>query len=150
MRDAGFTLIELLIVVAIIGIVSAVAVPNLMQARKAAYEANALRFMRSWIPGQDLYKKAHGNYASTDEILVTEGFVSKSLNSDGTADDTAFIYSIDSPEMNPDGTPNVTEWWGRARRRNALLATRSFFIDQSGVIRFRVANNAFVTDPPVH
>ena len=48
LRDAdGFTLIELLVVTAIIGIVSAIAVPALMRARMTANEASAIGSMRS-------------------------------------------------------------------------------------------------------
>ena len=83
MNQEGFSLIELLIVVAIIGVVSAIAMPNLLNARKAAYEANAVRYLKTWLPGQEMYKKVNGNYATNDEDLVTGNFISKSLNSGG-------------------------------------------------------------------
>lgn len=143
MKQDGFSLIELLIVVSIIGIVSAIAVPHLLNARKAAYEANAVRYLKSWLPGQEMYKRVNGSYASTDEDLVKDGYINKSLNSSGNGDDTAFLYSIDS---SPSDDP---QWWGKARRRSQFLASRSFFIDQSGVIRFRAANDAFATDVPI-
>jgi prepilin-type N-terminal cleavage/methylation domain-containing protein len=143
MNQEGFSLIELLIVVAIIGVVSAIAMPNLLNARKAAYEANAVRYLKTWLPGQEMYKKVNGSYATNDEDLVTGNFISKSLNSGGNADDTAFLYSIDS------SVSDDPQWWGKARRRSALVATRSFYIDQTGVIRARIGNDAFATDQPI-
>jgi prepilin-type N-terminal cleavage/methylation domain-containing protein len=148
MKEKGFSLIELLIVVAIIGVVSAIAIPGLLRSKKAAYEANAVRYLKSWLPGQELYKKSHGFYSMTDEELVREGFINKSLNSSNTADDTAFTYDMLNNRTNPDGTPNTSRWWGTANRRSALLATRSFYIDQSGLIRAREAASAGVLDPP--
>lgn len=143
MNQSGFSLIELLIVVAVIGVVSAIAVPNVMKARQAAYEASAISFIKSWVPGQEMYKKVHGEYSSTDEDLVKEKFVYKALNSNGDCDDTAFRYSINST---PSDDPR---WWGVAERRSAVLATRSFYIDQSGLIRARVGNTATASDPPM-
>lgn len=143
MNQEGYSLIELLIVVAIIGIVSAIGLPNVLKARRAAYEANAVRYLKSWVPGQEMYKRVHGNYATTDEDLVREKFINKALNSSNNADDTAFLYSIDS---------NVSDdprWWGRARRRSAIIATNSYYIDQTGVIRVAAAASANATDPPL-
>lgn len=150
MKEKGFSLIELLIVVAILGITSAIAVPNLLKARQAAYEANAVQFLKSWLPGQEMYKKAHGFYAASDEELVTESFINKALNSDRNADDTGYLYSIDSSSTNPGGGPNTTAWFGRARRRNQAITRRSFYIDQTGVIRVRIGDTANVGDPPLN
>jgi hypothetical protein len=85
----------------------------------------------------------------TDEELVQEGFVNKSLDSSSTADDTAYTYNMLNTRTNPDGTPNTTRWWGTANRRSALMASRSFFIDQTGVIRSRESTTASAADPPL-
>ncbi|MGB7848338.1 MAG: prepilin-type N-terminal cleavage/methylation domain-containing protein [Candidatus Acidiferrum sp.] len=56
--QAGFSLIELLIVVAIILIVAAIAIPNLMRARMAANEAGAAEALRTITTGETTYSAA--------------------------------------------------------------------------------------------
>ena len=52
---AGFTLIEVLIVVAIIGVVTSLAIPHLMETRKSATEAAAIEALRAIVSAQALY-----------------------------------------------------------------------------------------------
>jgi type IV pilus assembly protein PilA len=64
-KQKGFSLIELLIVVAIILIIAAIAIPNLLRARMAANESSAAGAIRTINTAQISYQTAYGSYAAT-------------------------------------------------------------------------------------
>jgi prepilin-type N-terminal cleavage/methylation domain-containing protein len=71
-RDAkGFTLIELLIVVAIIGIIAAIAIPSLLRARIAANEAAAIGDVRTVVTAEHSYAASNGSFYGQMSCLGT-------------------------------------------------------------------------------
>lgn len=150
-RMKGFSLIELLIVVAIILIIAAIAIPNLLRSRISANEASAVASLRTYNTAQSTYQSNYNSYASTFTELgppasgvaadsTAAGLVDSVLGCTGTTCGKAgYNFTIASASGNVytiNAGPQAVNSTG----------IRYFFTDQSFVIRVNATGTASATD----
>ena len=164
-RQRGFSLIELLIVVAIILIIAAIAIPNFQRAKMSANEASAVSSIRSiftaeaayyaqgWSnPGalgysgtlQDLGSSAGCNPPSLASACQLDNIVANATTPVTAKNGYYFTYSAVS-----NGTFNIDFNVHGDPSQRGVTGNRSFFTDQTGVVRSNPSAAAAASDNPL-
>ena len=153
----GFSLIELLIVVAIILIIAAIAIPNLLRSRIAANQASAVGSLRTLNTAEVTYSSTYNvGFTATMSYLAppttaganptsTAAGLIDSVLSGGSKSGYSFTYSSGTP----DSGGRINEYQFTSSPITSSTGTNFYFTDQSGVIRQNSTATAGSTDSPI-
>lgn len=142
-RRSGFTLIEVMIVVGIIAIICAIAIPNLLRSKIQANEASAIENLSVIAEAQISYNAGHLTFTTFD-VLTDDSSGPPFLDTSWSegVQKNGYTFSIASA--------NGTSFVCYAEPiTQGVSGVRHFRVDTSGIIRFNPAGQPTDTDPPV-
>ena len=132
-RNGGFTLVEIMIVVAIIALLAAIAIPNVLRGRATANEAAATGNIRALVSSLEMYRSSNNEYPAAWQ---------------------ADMYTTPEPDYGPPSfnmnlaTPQIVQGYNYVYARTTAQTytldaypsattngTRAFYVDETGVVR---------------
>ena len=154
--DAGFSLIELLVVVAVILIIAAIAIPNYMRSKMRANEASAVQNLRNIATAEIVYSTTYGIDFSNGLTPLGGNGINPDQNNAGLIDESVasglksgYVFVFTALMLDPQGNPSTYSVTADPQIPGTT-GTRHFYVDQSCVIRSNVSAQAGPTDPPLN
>lgn len=153
--SSGFSLIELLIVVAIILIIAAIAIPDLMRARMAANQASAVESCRTVTSGEAIYYTLYNSFAPSLTALGGPAVGTPSAANAQLIDDVLSAgnksgYNFTYVALSMDASGNYEDYGFNADPVSpGFTGTNHYFTDEPSVIHVNATGPASVTDPPI-
>ena len=149
-KQKGFSLIELLIVVAIILIIAAIAIPNLMRSKMAANEASAVASLRTLNTSSVSYSTTYGSYPTALSNLAPSSTPSSTaadlidnVLALGSKSGYSFTWGL------PSGGVAGTNYSINADPISSSTGQRHFYTDQTLVIRANTSTTATLNSNPI-
>lgn len=156
-KSGGFSLIELLIVIAIILIIAAIAIPNFMRSRMAANEAAAVTSSRNIFTAQHAYWSTY-NAGFADSLVklapptgggfpnqTAAGLIDEVL---GAGTKSGYVFRLTITNIDALGRP-VAFTVNSDPVTQGATGQRYFITDQGGIIRFSHTGPATINDLPI-
>jgi prepilin-type N-terminal cleavage/methylation domain-containing protein len=103
-RNRGFTLIELMIVIAIIGILAAIAIPQFAAYRTRGFNSTSLSDLRNMVTAQEAYFADKQSYSATTAELTLYGYTPSNNATGSVVGSNATSYSLTASHSSGDRT----------------------------------------------
>jgi prepilin-type N-terminal cleavage/methylation domain-containing protein len=144
-NERGFSLIELMVVVAIVGLIAALAIPNLRRARQYAESGSAVQSLRTIVTAQHLYMNKFKKYGTLID-LTPEGTIDTAL---GLGSRSGYSFVLTLTDDGPLPEQQAKHFSCTAAPESEVARSDFFFVDDTGVIRFKNGAAADVTSDPI-